>query len=393
MEVDVFKRYYSFDNLDKCNPYYAVKERNYMRAKEEYFAGHIGLQSLPLRATLQTTDYCNFNCIMCQIHSQRGNHKLKQMPVSGFERIVRELFPTLIEVHPSNIGEPLLSPWFPYLCEKCKEYGVLLDITSNGSMLTESVIMSILPVLLDIKISFDGIKKETFERIRRGSDYDAIVKNITQFIRLRNALSSRATITLQMTLFDFNYKELPGIIKFAKELGVDKVKAYPVFSYTESIDKVSFMNALGDYTEFRSQCFSLANELNIPLALAEPPAKGEGWINQDLFYQKCRLPWAECFIDYDGAVYPCHSHNCKALGNIYSDSSINIWNSEYARSIREGLVSSNLQNTICEKCGNNYIRMNNEQTVPYNRDDYLFNKTGDQSIHWGNRYKQFHLNR
>ena len=113
----------------------------------------------------------------------------------------------------------------------------------------------------------------------------------------------------------------------------------------------------------------------------------------NLVHQKCRLPWAECFIDYDGAVYPCHSHSFIALGDIFSDSGEKVLNSEYAQSIREGLVSDNLRNTICENCGNNYIRLNNEQTVPYNRDDYLFNKTGEQGLHWGNRYKPFHLNR
>lgn len=393
MAVDVFERYYSFEKLDKDNPYYALKESNYLLAKEEYFSGNTLLHSLPLRATLQTTDYCNLHCIMCQIHSQRENHKLRQMPVSGFDCIVRELFPTLVEVHPSNIGEPLLSPWFNYLCEKCKEYGVLLDITSNGTMLNESTIISILPVLLDIKVSFDGIKKETFEKIRRGSDYDAITNNIKRFIQLRNSLSSKATITLQMTLFDFNYKELPEVIKFAKDIGVDKVKAYPVFSFSDDIDKVSFTNILDNYSEFRSQCVSLANEINLPLALAEPPAKEDVLASNNLVHQKCRLPWAECFIDYDGAVYPCHSHSFIALGDIFSDSGEKVLNSEYAQSIREGLVSDNLRNTICENCGNNYIRLNNEQTVPYNRDDYLFNKTGEQGLHWGNRYKPFHLNR
>ena len=101
---------------------------------------------------------------MCQIHSQEENHTLEQMAKSDFDKIVQKLFPTLMEVHPTNIGEPLISPWFDYLAEKAYEYGVLLDITSNGTLLTEEKIKKILPSLLDIKISFDGAKKETFEK-------------------------------------------------------------------------------------------------------------------------------------------------------------------------------------------------------------------------------------
>lgn len=391
-EVDVFEKYYSFDKLDKGNPYFEVKKQNYLLTKEEYSLGKYELKSLPLRATIQTTDYCNLKCIMCQIHSQRERHSLKQMSKNGFDQIVRKLFPTLIEAHPTNIGEPLISPWFDYLCEKCKEYGVLLDITSNGTLLSEERIIEILPCLLDIKISFDGFKKDTFESIRKGADYETVIKNIKTFIHYRDIFSSSATITLQMTLFDFNYKELSDIIKFAKEIGVNKVKAYPAFSYSEEIDKVSLMNSLDLFSEYRSYCIDLAKRIGMPLSIAEPPAEK----NDDteyLIHQKCRLPWAECFIDYDGMVYPCHSHNNRTLGDIFNCSEYDVWNSSYAQSIRKVLLSGNQKNTICDNCGNNYVRLNIAQSVPYNKDDYLFYKTGDKKIHWGNRYKQFLLNR
>jgi radical SAM protein with 4Fe4S-binding SPASM domain len=315
------------------------------------------------------------------------------MSVSDFDQIVKKLFPTLIEAHPTNIGEPLISPWFGYFCQKCKEYGVLLDITSNGTLLTQEKIAEIMPCLLDIKISFDGFKKETFETIRKGANYELIVDNIKNLVRIRNVFSSSATITLQTTLFNFNYKELSDIINFAKEIGVDKVKAYPVFSYSEAIDKVSIMNCLDEFSEYRKKCVELARNIGIKLYLTEPPAKDSDVAVQRLVHQKCRLPWAECFIDYDGRVYPCHTHNHRAFENIISSSEYDVWNSKYAQILRNALVSDNLNNTICDNCGNNYVRTKDSLNVPYNKDDYLFNKTGDQNIHWGKRCKQFLLNR
>ena len=392
-EIDVFERYYSFSKLNQNNPYYECKKQNYFAAKESYFSGTSALSVLPLRATVQTTDFCNLNCIMCQIHSQKEQHTLKQMAKSDFDKIVQKLFPTLIEVHPTNIGEPLISPWFDYLAQKAFEYGVLLDITSNGTLLTEEKINEILPCLLDIKISFDGFKKETFERIRKGTDYEIVVKNIKNFIKIRNSISSKATITLQTTLFSFNYGELPDIIQFAHDIGVNRVKAYPVFSYSDQIDNVSLMNCMDDFLETREKCISLAENLKLPLGIAEPPKKDTDDSEQNLLHQKCRLPWAECFIDYDGEVYPCHSHNYIPLGNIFSQSAEDVWNSSYTQSLRNALVSGNCAGTICNNCGNNYVRTNIEQAVPYNKDDYLFRKTGDKNINWGKRCKQFLLNR
>lgn len=392
-QIDVFERYYSFSKLDKENPYYEAKKQNYFRAKEAYFSSQAEVGALPLRATMQTTDFCNLNCIMCQIHSQREKHTLRQMSPKDFDTITEKLFPTLVEAHPTNIGEPLISPWFAHLCQKCTEYGVLLDITSNGTLLTKEKILEILPCLLDIKISFDGIKKETFEKIRKGADYDTVVKNVKNFIRLRDSQGSNATISLQMTLFDFNFRELPEIIEFAHEIGVNRVKAYPVFSYSEEIDNVSLMHSMDEFIETRSECIALAQKIGMPLSIAEPPVRNKLEAMQNLVRQKCKLPWSECFIDYDGEVYPCHTHSHIALGNIFLQSAHDVWNSPYAKKIRAALCSDNLSGTICDNCGSNYVRTDISQAVPYNLDDYLFKKTGDKNINWGKRCKQFLLNR
>lgn len=391
--IDVIERYYAFDRLDKTSPFYELKLQNYTRTRENFFSSQAELNSLPLRATMQTTDFCNLNCIMCQIHSQEEKHQLKQMSVSDFDKIVEKLFPTLVEAHPTNVGEPLISPWFNYLCQKCKEYGVLLDITSNGTLLTEEKILEILPCLLDIKVSFDGAKKETFEKIRKGANYNHLLKNIENFVRLRNETGSKSTITLQMTLFNFNYTELPDLIMLAKEKGVDKVKAYHVFSYSDEVDKLSLMHNMEQFEKIRLESLALAKQIGLSVSIAEPFSNDPLKDVNTLVCQKCRLPWTECFIDYDGSVYPCHSHNHIAYGNIFSETANDVWNSEYAKKLRSALITNCTDQTICHNCGNNYVRTNREQAVPYNKDDFLHQKNGDTNINWGKRCKQFLLNR
>lgn len=391
-KIDVFEQYYAFEKLDKENPYYRQKVENYLLAKENYAKDHSSVSSNPLRATLQTTYFCNLSCIMCQIHSCKGNIALKQMNVDDFDNIADKLFPTLIEVHPTNIGEALTSPWFSHFCDKCREYGVLLDITSNGTLLSQENIMKMLPSLLDIKISFDGAKAETFEKIRRGASFEKLLQNISKFVELRDLHNRKATITLQMTLFDFNYMELPDVIRLAKKLGVDRVKAYHVFAYSEEIEKHSLMHNPLVFEDVRSKSIELAKELDIQVNIAESFSMHPDSDVKELIYQKCRLPWAECFIDYDGKTYPCHSHNNIPLGNILTQSSNEMWNSKYARQVREKLCSGNTANSICHNCGNNYLTKSSEQKVPYNKDDFFLKKEGDCNINWGKRSKQFQLN-
>jgi radical SAM protein with 4Fe4S-binding SPASM domain len=129
--------------------------------------------------------------------------------------------------------------------------------------------------------------------------------------------------------------------------------------------------------------------LNIKLEISEPD-KGEIC---NLICQKCRLPWSECWIDSDGEVYPCHSHNNIALGNIYSIDFSSIWDGDYAKKLRKSLIDDNIK-TICTKCGMNFIKYNENQAVPYDKQGYLHN-LGEvvDSVRWSRRSKQFGLRR
>jgi radical SAM protein with 4Fe4S-binding SPASM domain len=315
------------------------------------------------------------------------------MKRADFDLFADKLFPYLVEVHPSNIGEPLISEWFDYLCDKAIEYGVLLDITSNGTLLNESKIRKILPNLLDIKISFDGAKKETFERIRKGASYDVVVKNVENLLRLREQGQFKGTVTLQMTVFNFNYQELPDLVRLAKNKGIDRVKAYHVHSYSEEINNYSLFHDLQRFEEVRLQTIELAEQLDIALELSEPKTKDNS--TKDLISQKCRLPWAECFIDSDGAVYPCHTHNFISLGNIFIDDISSVWNSDYTVRLRKYLTGTCTDTeVICNNCGMNFLKYDENQPVPYNKSDFLYSTSVEnEPVKWSKRNKQFLIKR
>ena len=391
--VDVFGKYYSFDKLPQDNKYYPLKKDNYERVKLSYRSGDVDPQTFPIRAALQTTEYCNLNCVMCQIHSQRQRRELRSMKKTDFDIIVERLFPYLVEIHPTDIGEPLISEWFGYFCDKVVEYGILLDITTNGMLLDDEKIHKILPNLLDIKISFDGIKKETFERIRKNADFDRINKNIDNLLRIREKEMSRGTVTLQMTLFNFNHTELLDIIKFACGKGIDKVKAYHVFSYSDEIDRYSPINDLDAFEETRVSAIRLAEELGIALEISEPDNKESGI--DGLIFQKCRLPWGECWIDCDGETLPCHSHGGVSFGNIRLADFRSVWNGDCARKQRASLISSGMKCMSVKDgrdCGMNFIKYDENQPVPYDRSGYLYNSgIAREPIKWSGRSKQFQL--
>ena len=185
-----------------------LKLTNYRQACTEHAKCAIELKSLPSKIILQTTDHCNLRCPICQLSSTQ---KKSSMPLKIFERIVDELFPTLIELHPTNIGEPLVSPWFDYLCKKMENFGVLLDLTTNGTLLSDERISMLTPIIRDIKISFDGATKKTFEEKRLGAKFENVCDNISRLSKALSKTKRKVNLTLQMTLMRSNYSELPDL--------------------------------------------------------------------------------------------------------------------------------------------------------------------------------------
>lgn len=368
-----------------------LKINNYRQACSEHATLASKLESLPSKIILQTTDRCNLTCPICQIP---GSKKKVQMSLGIFERVVEELFPTLIELHPTNVGEPLVSPWFGYMCEQMERFGVLLDLTTNGTLLDDKRISKIIPILRDIKISFDGATKKTFEEKRRGAKFESVCNNIQNLCKTICNCNSKANVSLQMTLMKSNYLELPGLIELADKLGVNCVKAYHLFSFSPEMDKESLMYDLECWHPVLEKSLKLGEKYNIELQLAEPLIK----ISNELERLKstvCHLPWHEAWIDYDGKIYHCHSHKGQSAGNILKENFSVVWNSKLYQKVRLAFANHRPCGA-CYNCGMNYQKTEEHQPVVYDAKSFLSSKNKIQQeesnvINWSNRMRPFDL--
>jgi radical SAM protein with 4Fe4S-binding SPASM domain len=384
--------YISYDKLDRNNPYYDIKINNYDAIIESYKNKETFLKTYPARLTVQTTERCNLTCIMCNI--TRPNEHTVDMEIATFYKLSREVLPYIIELHPTNIGEPLCSPWFLEMCSLLKHYGVLLDLTTNGLLLTDDKISTIMPILKDIKVSFDGSNKDTFERIRRGSNYDKVIENINSIVEIREKMepSQGPTITLQMTLMKSNINELLEIIDFSNKLGVDRLKAYHLFSFDTKMDDEIAIN--GEYQRIHKQAIQYGKKMGLSLEIAEPMVMDistENIVLSRLTKRACPLLWAEAFIDVKGEVYPCHSHGGDNGGSILSRDFKSIWNSEFYRSLRTGFHRDE-PIWHCKGCGMNIQKDTEDLHVPYDIENFTSRRSyNSHGLRWSSRTKQFDL--
>ena len=380
-----------FEALDPSHPLTPGKLANLAQLDAAYQRHDIALSALPAKVVLQTTDACNLNCPMCQIPLA---DKKRHMPRALFERVVDELFPTLMELHPTNLGEPLVSPWFVDLCGAMRAHGVALDLTTNGTLLDDKRIAAILPVARDIKVSFDGATAATYERIRSPARFDQVCANVATLARALGEIPDRRPdLSLQMTLMRSNVVELPELVRLAARLGATRVKAYHLFAFRRDLDSESLMLGPDIWRPILDEALRVGADLGVDLRLAEPSAQGS---TVAVEATACHLPWFESWVDLDGSVLPCHSHGGDAAGNLNSAEFASIWNGPLYQRIRQGFADR-LLTWHCDGCGMNCQKAAEHVDVPYDPENFLSpdwrrnNPAARSSVRWSGRMKQFDL--
>lgn len=146
------------------------------------------------RITIDTNpDTCNFRCKMCDTHSIYNKHFIKSRPDMPLNILCQTLEQAKIcnvnEIIPTTMGEPTLYKYFDKIVEFCLYNQIKLNLTTNGSQLfskkyNENYIKhKLLPILSDIKISFNSLNNTINEDIMRNSNTEIILTKHRKIMR------------------------------------------------------------------------------------------------------------------------------------------------------------------------------------------------------------------
>ena len=319
----------------------------------------------PWRITFDTNpDLCNLNCIMCDTHSIYNREKRKTrgiMPIETVRKVMESASPYLKEVIPSTMGEPLLYPHFEEFLEMVHEFGIKMNLTTNGTFPgkgPEEWGRLILPVASDVKISINGATKETEESIMVGTIFEKQMENIEVFLGLREEVISKGinhpTVTFQVTYMDRNLEELPDILKMATDLGIDRFKGHHLWVTWPELKEESLKrnkDSIERWNEMVDTLYKIKKETksNIKLdnvhklPLEENAPIPENWV--------CPFLGREAWIAWDGAFNVCCApDNLRKtfgnFGNVNETDFMALWNSQKYNELFENWGSSE----VCKRC-------------------------------------------
>ena len=139
----------------------------------------------------EVTDHCNAECIMCprEIHKTGRPHGV--MSLDKYKSSIDEVYELgCKQVVLTGFGEPLVDKTLEEKISYAKNKGLRTYIISNGSLLTRERAKTIIQAGLDeLRISYYGMRAETYEKVMVGLKFDVTMENLLSFLELRQDLN------------------------------------------------------------------------------------------------------------------------------------------------------------------------------------------------------------
>ena len=282
----------------------------------------------PLIVHIEPTNFCNQRCRMCQ-HPSMKRPAMHMDDVLAYKAIDECIEGKMVWfIHFFFFGEPFINRnIFNYLRYTHSKGFFNTSVTTNFSMVSEHEIEEIVDSgLKSIHISFEGLDRGTFLRIRRKDQYEKVRRNIEKLIDIRNKKKSTAPwISLTYVRTDETDAQ---IRKFENEWQskVNGLHISPQFDYLGR-SELSTQN----FKANSGRILSLNYDLRLP----------------------CRQLWLRIAILSNGEMTPC-SQNMDgelSLGNIRDLTIHEAWTGKKLTELRKQHLSGRFSDEcICKDC-------------------------------------------
>ena len=231
---------YKFCSKEKCphlNTLIKSKKSSTLIPKAEFDIARTFNINGPEKLKVVFDSACNLACPSCRIGFIKNNDAIYVKSTRTLELIKKYYGNTLKELMMSGYGDPFFSDalfeflqtfdnsWFPNIEKIHLHTNGILWNERNWNKITKSQ-----PFISSAEISIDAAKKETYEIIRRGGNWDLLIKNLT-FI---NTLDQIKDLTISFVVQKDNYKEMIDFYKLIT--GIFKNKRKLTLQYYRILD-------------------------------------------------------------------------------------------------------------------------------------------------------------
>jgi MoaA/NifB/PqqE/SkfB family radical SAM enzyme len=116
---------------------------------------------------------------------------------------------------------------------KCKNLNQV--IFTNGLLLNEKNLEIIAKGNVELVLSIDGARKESYEYIRRGASFEKLCKVLELIKEVRKSTGAKINTYYNPVICRTNYKEIEEMVEFAKKYEFTAITLNPIRGYPEEI--------------------------------------------------------------------------------------------------------------------------------------------------------------
>ncbi|MDX2302519.1 MAG: SPASM domain-containing protein [Microscillaceae bacterium] len=292
------------------------------------------VSGLPFSISIEPTTSCNLRCPECPSGLRSFSRPIGRLSSHTFERIIEELYPTLVYLTFYFQGEPYLHPQFLEMVQYARKKNIYTGTSTNAHYLhDEKARQTVESGLNRLIISIDGTSQETYESYRIGGKLDKVIQGTENILKWKKKLKSKTPHTIfQFLVVRPNEHQIPEVKLLAKKLGVDevKLKTAQIYDYEQGSDLIPLNSQYTRYKKNTQGTFEIKNPL----------------------LNHCWKMWHSCVFTWDGDVVPCcfDKDAQHKFGNIHQSSFQEIWQGEAYLQFRRSLLKSRKEIDICQNC-------------------------------------------
>lgn len=288
---------------------------------------------------VEVTTACPLKCKHCEHTYFPQDYKNQNLSLASFKKLIDSIT-NLKWINMTGEGSPFMNPEFIPMLRYAKSKNLYVDFSHDFYTFNDAIGRELINLGIErIYFSIDGCTKETYEKVRVGSDYDRVIRNIRRFIQLKKEMKSPLPeICYRYAFFKDNEHEVQHLPLLVQDLGDD--------SDEPSINIVGLL----EFEQTKGMEVELP-EWQISLTNAEAEDRGQKVYWSHVTHDESKKPpmhycvfWTEPYIMIDGSVVP----DCAVLmsnrrpfleensfGNINNKTLIELWNTPKYIAFRE----------------------------------------------------------
>ena len=288
---------------------------------------------MPVSYSIEPTNHCNLKCPECPSGLGTLTRPLGLLKFENFKRIIDEIKYTGFYIQLFFQGEPFINKHLPQMISYAQESNVYISISTNGHFINESNVDNVLQNAPDKLIySVDGLDEVSYQNYRIGGTFEQADTGLRTLINRRKELGlKKPFVEFQFIVMKQNEHQLDEVIKYGKEVGVDKVvfKTMQISSYENAIKFLPSNKKFRRYS-LNDETFKIKNGIK----------------------NHCFALWRTSVITWDGKVVPCCFDKDAQFefGVVNGRAFKDIWKSDEYQNFRNRVLTDRKSVDMCTNC-------------------------------------------